>query len=242
MKQVALITGASSTIGIAIAKKLANKKIPLILHYYRNKERIDEFMRQQITGNDLLAFSVDLSTIEGIENLFRQIEKTGLKPTILINNVGASHYGLIQDVTYEEYQKIMNIMVMSTFFCSQKVVPNMIRQKFGRIINISSVWGQVGAANEVLYSMAKGAIDSFTKALAKELAPSGITVNAIAPGIVLSPMMANFSQEELEMMKNEIPMNRFAKPEEIASLVVHLLQPESSYITGQIIRIDGGWV
>ncbi|TCS83015.1 elongation factor P 5-aminopentanone reductase [Tepidibacillus fermentans] len=240
MKQLALITGASSTIGIAIAKVLAENGTPLILHYYRNKKRIDD-LRREFPENDFWAFTEDLSTIEGIENLFFQIKKIGIHPTILINNVGIPHYGLIQDVTFTEYQKIMNLMVMSTFFCSQKAISNMLSQKFGRIINISSIWGQVGAANEVLYSMAKGAIDTFTKALAKELAPSGITVNAIAPGIVLSPMMEDFSKEELEIMKNEIPMNRFAQPEEIAYLVLHLLRPESSYITGQIIRMDGGW-
>ncbi len=117
----------------------------------------------------------------------------------------------------------------------------MIRNHYGRIINISSVWGQIGAANEVLYSSAKGAIDTFTKALAKELAPSGITVNAIAPGVILSPMMSEFSQQDLETLRNDIPMHRFGQPADIAHHVLHLIQPDSSYMTGQIIRIDGGW-
>lgn len=129
---------------------------------------------------------------------------------------------------------------MSTYFCIQKVLPKMISHRYGRIINISSIWGEVGCANESLYSLTKGAINNLTKSLSKELGPSGITVNAIAPGIVPSKMNDCFSSEEMKALKKEIPLQRFSKSIEIAQTALHLVHSNSEYITGQIITIDGG--
>ncbi|GBF11313.1 SDR family oxidoreductase [Tepidibacillus infernus] len=242
MKNIALVTGASGTIGSAIAKHLLLNNIEVIMQYHQHLDRIKEIEQQFINHQvRLWTIQADLSTIEGINNLFLHIARLGLHPSILINAAGISHYGLIQDVSFKEWQKVIHSHVLSAYFCSQKVIPEMIKNKYGRIVNISSIWGEKGAANEVLYSMAKGAINTFTKALAKELAPSGITVNAIAPGIVMSDMMANFSQLELEEMKKEIPLQRFASPSEIAEWVYHFLDSNSAYVTGQIIHIDGGW-
>jgi len=240
MKRFALITGASSKIGMSIAKKLGEDGYSLILHYYKNTDSINKF-KQKYPNFEVYDISADLSTKDGVDQFLSEIDQNNLHPDIIIHVAGIPNYGLIQDVSFEDWQQVMNIMVMSDFFIVQHFVPHMIRSHYGRIINISSVWGQIGAANEVLYSTAKGAIDTFTKALAKELAPSGITVNAIAPGVVITPMMSDFTCEDVEALKNEIPANRFAEPEEIAYHVLHLVQPESSYMTGQIIRIDGGW-
>ncbi|OEG00494.1 hypothetical protein BHF71_00745 [Vulcanibacillus modesticaldus] len=237
-----MITGASGTIGSAISVMLAEHGIDVILHYHKNKNNIDKVERIcKDKGVNTYVIQGDLTKIEQIEMIFKKLESMNLYPNILINNAGIAQYGLVQDIDFVEWKKVIDSHVLSTFFCSQKVIPEMIRQKYGRIVNISSVWGDKGAANEVAYSMAKGAVNTFTKALAKELAPSGITVNAIAPGIVFSPMMVDFTQEEIEILKNEIPMGRFAKAKEIAHSVLYLLHPNSSYITGQIINIDGGW-
>lgn len=238
-----LVTGASGEVGSAIALMLAKNNFDLILQYNKNEENIlrirDEALEFKVSVNVIQA---DLSEEKGINKLFEEINNLKLQPIILINNAGIAQYGLIQDVSYKDFYKVLDTNLSSTFFCSQKILPYMLKEQFGRIINISSVWGSVGAANEVLYSVTKGAINTFTKALAKELASSNITVNAIAPGIVKSKMMTNFSNEELEFMLKDMPLNRFANPEEIAQAVLYLVGPNSSYITGQILTIDGGWI
>jgi len=243
LNKTVLVTGASGEIGSAIALLLAENNYHLILQYNENKENInrikEECLRYKICVELIQA---DLALEDGINKLFSEIKELNLYPTILINSAGISAYGLIQDVTYNDYQKVINANLNSTFFCSQQILPYMLKERFGRIINISSVWGNVGAANEVLYSTTKGAINTFTKALAKELAPSGITVNAIAPGVVMSSMMANFSKDEIEALLMEMPMKRFANTEEIAQAVLYLVGPNAAYVTGQILTIDGGWI
>lgn len=239
----ALITGATGEIGSAIATMLAKNNIDVILHYNYNQQRISELTNEcKSHGVNVHIVQADLSRIEEINQLYINLSSNDLLPNILVNSIGVPHYGLIQDVSFEEWQKVIDTNLMSFYFCTQKFVPEMIKQKDGRIINISSVWGSTGAANEVLYSITKGAINAFTKALAKELAPSNITVNAIAPGIVISHMMKSFSVFELEELKEEIPANRFANPNEIAQLALYLVGDNSAYITGQIINIDGGWI
>ncbi|MNP51271.1 3-oxoacyl-[acyl-carrier-protein] reductase FabG [compost metagenome] len=136
----------------------------------------------------------------------------------------------------------MDVNLKSVFLCTQIFMPHMISQRFGRIINVSSVWGITGASCEVIYSAAKGGVNAFSKALAKELAPSGVTVNAVAPGAVKTDMMADFDDEELRLIEEEIPAGRLGSPEEIASLVYFLALPESGYITGQVISPNGGWL
>ena len=237
-----LITGASGTIGSSIANTLANEGFSLILHYRSNREILDQLKHTYRDKDiEIVIVQEDLSTFEGIRRLNAKIEEYQLSPSILINSLGVASYGLIQDVTFDDWQQLVNVNMMSYFFCSQLAIPHMVKNKYGRIINISSIWGTQGAANEAAYSMTKGAINTLTRALAKELAPSGITVNAIAPGVVMSKMMESFTQEELAQLKSEIPINRFLRPEEIAFQVLHLINDNSSYITGQIITMDGGW-
>jgi 3-oxoacyl-[acyl-carrier protein] reductase len=163
-------------------------------------------------------------------------------PDILVNNAGKAHYGMLADVTEEEWDEVMAVNLKGTFLCSQIFMPYMVSQRFGRIINVSSVWGISGASCEVAYSASKGGVNAFTKALAKELAPSGVTVNAVAPGAVNTAMLNNLQEEELRMLEEEIPAGRLASPEEVASLVYFLALPESGYITGQVISPNGGWI
>ncbi|MNI54327.1 3-oxoacyl-[acyl-carrier-protein] reductase FabG [compost metagenome] len=171
-----------------------------------------------------------------------KLELKGMFPDIVVNNAGISHYGLLSDVTEEDWDRVLAVNLKGMFLCTQLFMSHMIQQKYGRIINVSSIWGISGASCEVVYSTAKGGMNAFTKALAKELAPSGVTVNAVAPGAVDTVMMTGFDEEEKAAMINEIPAGRFALPDEIASLVYFLALPESGYITGQIISPNGGWV
>ncbi len=241
-REIALITGASGTIGSSIANLLAQEGYSLILHYHHNREVVEKISEKYSgEGRRIVLIQEDLSSFEGVKQLFITIEENQLNPSVLINALGIASYGLIQDVSLKNFEYLINVNVMSYFFCAQLAIPFMIKNKFGRIINISSIWGEQGAANEVAYSMTKGAVNTFTKALAKELAPSGVTVNAIAPGIVYSKMMSSFSQGELEELKASIPLQRFLDGSEIAHQVLHLLKDYSSYITGQIITMDGGW-
>ncbi len=166
----------------------------------------------------------------------------GMIPDILVNNAGIAHYGMLSDVTEQEWDDVMNVNLKGMFLTTQLFMGDMIRQRFGRIINVSSVWGMSGASCEVLYSTTKGGMNAFTKALAKELAPSGVTVNAVAPGAVDTVMLDKLDEDEKQALEQEIPIGRFAQPNEIASLVYFLSLPESAYITGQIISPNGGWM
>lgn len=171
-----------------------------------------------------------------VEKLFHQIPSLD----VLVNNAGISHIGLLSDMSVEEWQKVMSINLDALFYTCKLATPLMLQKHAGRIINISSVWGNVGASMEVAYSASKGGVNSFTKALAKELAPSNIQVNAIACGVINTPMNARFSEEVLTALREEIPADRIGKPEEVAKLVLQTAQAPT-YMTGQIITIDGGW-
>lgn len=238
-----LVTGASRGIGAAIAERFAMAGVNVAIHYVvANKAAEETAERCRSYGVQALTVSADLRSKEQIRRMAMTLSVHGMAPDILVNNAGVSHYGLLADVTEEEWDQVMDINLKGMFLCTQTFMPHMVRQKYGRIINVSSIWGISGASCEVLYSTAKGGMNAFTKALAKELAPSGITVNAVAPGPVNTSMMARFDEQEKAAIASEIPAGRFAEPEEIASLVFFLAQPQSGYITGQIISPNGGWL
>lgn len=242
-EQTVLITGASRGIGAAIAERFASVGMNVVIHYMQAHEAANEVARRCIgRGAKAMTIAADISSREQLERMKEKLQKHGMMPDILVNNAGISHYGMLTDVTEEEWDRVMNVNLKGTFLCTQSFMADMVSRKYGRIINVSSIWGISGASCEVLYSTAKGGLNAFTKALAKELAPSGITVNAVAPGAVETEMMATFEGEERDAIRNEIPAGRFAQPDEIASLVYFLALPESSYITGQIISPNGGWV
>ena len=240
--KTALITGSSRGIGAAIARRLA-EKYKIVINYNNSKDEALNLLDEIRKVNPMsLAIKADVSKEDEVDYLFDTIEKNFGSVDILINNTGKSYVGLIQDMEFDRWQEIINTNLSSVFLTSKRAVGPMISQKYGVIINMSSIWGKEGAALEAAYSASKGAINSFTKALSKELAPSNIRVNAIAPGVVLTDMMKeDFSEEELDLIREDIGLGRFADPKEIADLVSFLISDEASYITGSIIDINGGF-
>lgn len=237
-----LITGGSRGIGAAIAKRFASEGVNIVIHYLESHESANETARMCMAlGANVMTISADLRSRDQLARMRDKLESHDIRPDILVNNGGISHYGMLADVTEQEWDDVMSVNLKGMFLATQLFMPNMIAQRYGRIINVSSVWGMSGASCEVLYSTTKGGMNAFTKALAKELAPSGVTVNAVAPGVVDTLMMGSFNQEEKAALQQEIPAGRFGSAEEIASLVYFLSLPESSYITGQIISPNGGW-
>lgn len=238
-----LVTGGSRGIGAAIAERFASIGMNVVIHYLNAHEHANETARKCIAhGAKVLTITADISKAEDIERMKHRLEELQLLPDILVNNAGVAHYDMLADTTEEQWEHVMSVNLKGMFLCTQKFMPHMVSQQFGRIINVSSIWGISGASCEVVYSTAKGGVNAFTKALAKELAPSNVTVNAVAPGAVDTAMMNHLEAEERQSLQNEIPAGRFAQPEEIASLVYFIALPESSYITGQIISPNGGWM
>lgn len=241
MKTV-LITGASRGIGAAIAKKL-NKSYNLILTYKENKEKALNLLEDLRKENpNVIAVKCDVKNEDEINSLFDLAEKNFSHVDILINNAGISYFGLIQDMTLSDWNEILRTNLSSIFLTSKRAIPNMVCQKSGVIINISSIWGSLGASLEVAYSATKGGVNSFTKALSKELLPSNIRVNAISPGIVDTDMTKfDLSEDDKKSLKEDLIEKRFAKSEEIANLVEFLISEKGSYITGSIFDINGGF-
>lgn len=235
----ALITGASGEIGQAISLALAEAGIPLYLQYHQAGSKLEPVL-QFCLERDVPAFALqaDLRDTAQIERLFAQMP---VAPLLVVNNASIDHVGLITDISPALFDDLIALNVRAAFFVSQLALPAMLRARFGRIVNISSIWGLAGGSCEVLYSLTKGALNTFTKALAKEVAPNHITVNAVAPGAIEGGMMSLFSPDELEAVMEEIPAGRLGRPAEVASLVRYLLSAEAGYITGQIISPNGGW-
>ncbi|AIQ53263.1 MULTISPECIES: elongation factor P 5-aminopentanone reductase [Paenibacillus] len=238
-----LITGGSGGIGGAIAERFASVGMNIVIHYMNSHEAANDVARRCLAlGAKVLTVAADMKDRGQLLRMAERLESSGMLPDILVNNAGKAHYGMLADVTEEEWDEVMAVNLKGTFLCSQIFMPYMVSQRYGRIINVSSVWGISGASCEVAYSASKGGVNAFTKALAKELAPSGVTVNAVAPGAVSTAMLNNLQEEELRMLEEEIPAGRLASPDEVASLVYFLALPESGYITGQVISPNGGWI
>ena len=241
MNKIAIVTGASRGIGKEIAKELACSGIQVIANYNKSEKEAQK-LKDELKENNINIdiFKADVSKTEECKNLVKFALEKYKKIDILINNAGIDKYELITDVKKEDWDEMINTNLYSAFCMCQEVLPNMIHNKNGCIINISSVWGMVGAAQEVLYSITKAGMDGLTKALAKEVGPSNIRVNSIAPGIINTDMNKNLSIEEIEKLKEETPLERIGKPEDIAKCVKWLIN--DNYTIGQIISINGGWV
>ena len=242
MRKSALITGASRGIGRALAMKYAEKGYDIAISCRRQEEKLLEAAKEIRTlGADCITYMGDMGAEEDVEEFFRQIHQQHEQIDLLINNAGISHIGLLQDMTAREWDEILAANLRSVFLCSRAVIPGMLSSKTGKILSISSVWGNAGASMEVAYSTTKGAVNAFTKALAKELAPSNIQVNAIACGMIDTDMNRCFSPEDISRITEEIPSGRMGTPREVAELAYQITQ-KNHYLTGQIITLDGGWI
>ncbi len=238
MKTV-IVTGGSRGIGRAIAEKFAKENYNVILNYNKSEYAALDIAKQY---KNVEIFKANVSNPKDVEAMINfAIEKHG-HIDILVNNAGISSSCLLQEMSLEEWNNLFEVNVTGTFLTTKNVLPHMISQKSGKIINISSVWGLVGASMEVAYSASKAAIIGFTKALAKEVGPSGITVNAIAPGIVMTDMVSNLTVSEFEEIRNEIPLERIGETSDIANAAFFLASDGASYITGQVLSPNGGWV
>lgn len=241
-RKTVLITGASRGIGKAIAIKFARENYNVAISCISREKSLLEVKKEvESFRTPCLTFLGDAGDMKQCETMFAEIKHCFSAPDVLVNNAGISYIGLLQDMSFEEWNKIIQTNLTSVFNCCKLAVPDMVSKKQGKIINISSVWGNFGASCEVAYSASKGGINAFTKALAKELAPSNIQVNAVACGAIDTEMNQFLEECERTSLINEIPAGRFGRPEEVADLVYNLAQ-ENSYLTGQVIGLDGGWM
>ncbi len=240
MSKVIIVTGASKGIGREIAKELAIKGNTIIANYNKSEKEIKELQQELEKQNIKIdIYKADISKREEAANLVRYtIQKYG-EIDVLINNAGISQIKEFTQITDGDWNNMINTNLNSVFYMSQEACHNMIHNKKGCIINISSIWGITGASCEVHYSVSKAGVDALTKALAKELGPSNIRVNSIAPGIINTEMNAHLSEEEKQNIEKEIPLEKIGKAKDIEKCVEWLIEDE--YTTGQVISINGGW-
>ncbi len=242
MKKTAIITGASGGIGSAISRALIDENIQVALIGRTNEKALKDLANYaKKAGVNSAYYLLDIADTKRVEEVYQDICQSLGSPAYLINNAGTSLYKLIQDCSEDDFDSLISNNLKGMFNFSKAVIPDMIKSREGNIINISSIWGASGSSMEVLYSMTKGGINAYTKALAKELAPSNIRVNAIAPGVIDTRMNDIFDNEEKSALLDEIPLSRFGTGSDISKLVLFLISENSSYITGQIITADGGW-
>lgn len=236
--KTALITGASRGIGRATAEAFASAGFALILTCHSSMKELETLAAHLHSqyGVPCLAVQADVGEASDVTRLFHDIDELD----VLINNAGIAHIGLLTDMSPEQWRRVMAVNLDACFYTCRAAIPLMLKKHSGRIINVSSVWGTQGASMEVAYSASKGGVNAFTKALAKELAPSNIQVNAIACGVIDTAMNSCLSQSDLEELRAEIPADRLGSPEEAAQLILQIAQAPG-YMTGQIITLDGGW-
>ena len=237
----AIVTGGAKGIGRAIVEELAKSGINVVINYNKSRQLAQDLKRElRSKGYNVETYRADVSKKESAIHLVNYTINTFSDIDILINNAGIDQWKMVCDITPDEWNGVLKNNINSAFFMSQEVLKYMIPKKSGCIINISSVWGITGASCEVAYSVSKAAIDGLTKSLAKEVGPSGIRVNSIAPGIINTDMNNNLTPSELQEIKEQVPLGKIGKPEDIARCVKWLVEDE--YTTGQIISPNGGWV
>ncbi|MGQ9513156.1 elongation factor P 5-aminopentanone reductase [Thermodesulfitimonas sp.] len=242
--KVAIVTGGSRGIGAAIAQELARHGASVAVNYHSSAAaaaKVAAACREY--GTRAVAFQADIADPEAVEKLFIAVEESLGPVEILVNNAGTGLRRLAVETTDAEWHQLLAVNLSGAFYCSRRALGSMIRRRWGRIINIASVFGLTGAAYEAAYAAAKGGLIAFTKSLAREVGSAGITVNAVAPGPVESDMLREgLSPEELATLATEIPSGRLGKPEDIAGACVFLASPAASFINGQVLCLDGGWL
>ena len=242
-KKTALITGSSRGIGRAIAILFARNNYNVVINYNKSEKEAQELL-YELNNENLSAriFKADISNPQEANSLVNYTIGQFEKIDVLINNAGISRFNLFTDISYEEWHEVMNVNLNSVFYVTKKSLQYMIPELQGKIINIASMWGIVGASNEVHYSASKAALIGMTKALAKELGPSNIQVNAIAPGVIETDMIKDIDNDTMDMLKYDTPLMRIGKPIDIAKCALFLAEDGGDFITGQVISSNGGFV
>lgn len=240
---VVLITGASRGIGAACARAFAKAGFDVAVNYNRSQEKAESLTRE-LSGFGVKAIAVQADVSDGasVRRMFSAVKASLGAVDILINNAGISHVGLMTDMTDDDWNILLQTNLSSVFYCCKSALPDMIRAHNGVIVNLASMWGEVGASCEAAYSAAKAGVIGLTKALAKEVGPSGVRVNAVSPGVVMTDMMKSFSDEDVAALKDETPLMTLGSPEDIAEAVLYLASDKARFITGQVLSVNGGMV
>ena len=238
--KVALVTGASGGIGSAIARRLAKDGFALCLHYRQNRDATERLAEELGNIVPVLCVAADVADEAAVRDVVARCERELGAVDVLVSNAGISQQKLFTDVTAEEWRRMFAVHVDGAFYAAKAVLPSMIAKKSGAIINVSSMWGVTGGSCEVAYSAAKAALIGLTRALAKEVGPSGITVNCVAPGLIDTPMNAHLSDEDKRALCDDTPLGRIGTPEDAAGAVAFFASPDAACITGQALGVDGG--
>ncbi|WP_316608220.1 elongation factor P 5-aminopentanone reductase [uncultured Ruminococcus sp.] len=240
---VVLVTGASRGIGAAIARAFACEGCDVAVNYHKNAEKAnllcEEFREKGVRA---ITVQADVSDSAQVNAMFETVRRELGDPDILVNNAGISLFGLLTDLSNDDWQRMLNTNLSSVFYCCRAALPAMIRAHKGVIVNIASMWGEVGASCEAAYSAAKAGVIGLTKALAKEVGPSGVRVNAVSPGVVMTDMMAGFSEQDIAALKEESPLMMTGTPADIADAVLYLASDKARFVTGQVLPVNGGMV
>ena len=243
MKKVALITGSSRGIGRAVAHQLAHEGYAVCVNYIERKDKADELVAQlQSEGCEAIAVQADVADRAAVNAMVKKTEEAFGSVTLLVNNAGVAGQALFQDVTDEMWNRYFSVNLNGMRHTIQAVLPGMLHEKAGNIVNISSIWGQHGASCEVTYSCTKHAIIGLTRSLAMELAPSGIRVNCVAPGVINTDMVQVLGQETLRDLAQQTPLGRLGTPEDIAHAVSYLASDNAGFVTGQVLAVDGAFI
>lgn len=243
MKQIALVTGASRGIGRAIARELSCAGYAVCVNYLEQAEQAEQVVRElSAQGRPAAAIQADVADAAAVREMVQRIKALWGPVTLLVNNAGISRQGLFQDAGDDVWQRSFDVNVNGCRNTIQAVLPDMIHEKAGCIVNVSSIWGLRGASCEVPYACTKSAIVGLTRSLALELAPSHIRVNAVAPGCIETDMVRMLGQETIRQLIDETPLGRLGQPEDIANAVAFLASDKASFITGQILTVDGGFI
>ena len=242
MKTV-LITGASRGIGAATAKLFAANGYTVAVNYQRSKQCAEQVVNEIIaSGGDAFAVCADVSNEDAVKQMMCFVRQRVGHIDVLIHNAGVAKQALLTDTTADEWRQMLGVHVDGAFYCCKEAIPLMLQNEGGKILIVSSMWGVTGASCEVAYSTAKAALIGFSKALAKELGPSNITVNCVAPGVINTDMCKSLDDQTMQELKEETPLQRIGTPEDVANTLLFLSSDKSSFITGQVIGINGGFV